>query len=372
MSQQKKHFPPSKNTLKLNALNNNFLEYKRSPDAQNALKVGIVPPFKHLDGNAVINQKGTQRLIKLDNLPKNFDWRNVTSHNFYPQLMPGNYVVPVRNQHIPEYCGSCFAFASVQTLGDRFNIMKALQNKGNNQFSKVELSIQDVLNCIPGMTCFSGGDSYMVYDLILKKGGIPDETCKSYQANVMLNRCEPSCYTCLAKSQNKCSDIGEKTFTKFGNNRCCKVEKYRNYEIEGFSNISARFRNEIKNKTNGWQSNELIKYIQTEIYLNGPVTIAIDAIPIETFKGDSIFSSPSKYKPELNHLVSIVGWGTDENNKVYWIIRNSWGTFWCEDGYIRIYTNSAGLSEYDNDVFGSYPKDWLKTSGQKEGDENIY
>jgi hypothetical protein len=58
MSQQKKHSPPSKNTIKFNALNNTFSEYKRSPDAQNALKVGIVPPFKHFDGNAVITQKG--------------------------------------------------------------------------------------------------------------------------------------------------------------------------------------------------------------------------------------------------------------------------------------------------------------------------
>jgi cathepsin X len=349
--------------------NTKFPEYVRSPEAQNAIKIGTVPT---LPNTLNVQDQNALRLINLNNIPNNFDWRNVTKHNFYPSLQPGNYCVPVRNQHIPQYCGSCFAFGSVQTLGDRFNIMKALQNKGNNQFSKIELSIQHVLNCLPNMTCFTGGDSYLVYQLILSKGGIPDETCKSYEANVNSNKCEPPCYTCLAKGQNNCADIGEKTFTKFGNNRCCKVEKFDLYGIEGFSNINARFKNEIKNKTNKWSQKDLIKYIQTEIYLNGPVTIAIDAIPLETFSGGRIFSTPKNYTPELNHLVAIVGWGTDtQTNKIYWVIRNSWGSFWAENGYIRIFTDSAGLSVDGNDVFGAYPKGWLNTSGQQPGDENI-
>jgi len=347
-----------------------FSEYKRSFNAPNALVIGNVPKLMHIYNQAQ-RSLSKQRIAKVGSLPENFDWRNIKSHLLYTKLQPGNYCVPVRNQHIPVYCGSCFIFGSLQTLGDRISILKALQNNGENNNEKIELSCQEVLNCLPNMTCSTGGDSYIVYDYVIKNG-IVDETCKSYEANSNSSKCKPECYTCMADSQNKCSEIGETEFTSFGNKRCCKVNNYKKYTIEGFSNINARFNNEILNNKNDWKNDELIDYIKTEIYTNGPVTVAIDANPIETFKGGSIFDKKSSitYTPELNHLVSIVGWGK-EDNKTYWIIRNSWGTFWCEDGYIRVYTDSVGLSDPLNDVFGAYPTGWINETGLDKSDTQV-
>merc|ERR1712013_237074 len=38
----------------------------------------------------------------------------------------------------------------------------------------------------------------------------------------------------------------------------------------------------------------------------------------------------------LNHAVQLVGYGTDETEGDYWLVRNSWGSGWGEGGYIRL------------------------------------
>lgn len=66
-----------------------------------------------------------------------------------------------------------------------------------------------------------------------------------------------------------------------------------------------------------------------EIYARGPVAATINAEPIVGYKG-GIFTDDS-HSQATNHIVSIVGYGTDEETGTkYWIVRNSWGQYWGE------------------------------------------
>lgn len=44
---------------------------------------------------------------------------------------------------------------------------------------------------------------------------------------------------------------------------------------------------------------------------------------------------------KTNHVVTAIGYGVEDGQE-YYIIRNSWGRDWGEDGYIRIATSPEG------------------------------
>lgn len=61
----------------------------------------------------------------------------------------------------------------------------------------------------------------------------------------------------------------------------------------------------------------------------------VNANPLLEYYG-GIITDQSIWKIMVNHVVSIVGWGTDPvTKKQYWIVRNSWGQYWGEMGYFR-------------------------------------
>lgn len=92
----------------------------------------------------------------------------------------------------------------------------------------------------------------------------------------------------------------------------------------------------------------------SELIQRGPLACSIHADQLlDDYKG-GIFRNPTTFN-ESNHEISIVGWG-EENGEKYWIIRNSWGTYWGENGFFRLVRGENNIL-IEDDCWWAVPED---------------
>ena len=87
-----------------------------------------------------------------------------------------SYVSVSRNQHIPQYCGSCWAFSAASAVSDRLRLM----TKG--AWPTQELSPQVIVNCASDAHGCHGGNMLSAYK-VMKTMGVPEEGCMRYTAD---------------------------------------------------------------------------------------------------------------------------------------------------------------------------------------------
>jgi cathepsin L len=210
--------------------------------------------------------------------------------NFEPNPLPPSVdwrskgvVTPVKDQG---GCGSCWAFAAVECIESTL-----FQATGKT----VILSPQNMVSCTPnpqhcgGTGGCAGATSELGYQYVADHG-LASEKDYPYRAVT-----------------GKCDETKPKT---------AHIHSYIKLIENNYTDLIYALAN------------------------TGPIAVSVDAEPWMSYSR-GVFTGCGLTRIDINHAVQAVGYGTD-GGKDYWIIRNSWGSFWGESGYIRLFRHSDG------------------------------
>ena len=124
------------------------------------------------------------------------------------------------------------------------------------------------------------------------------------------------------------------------------IMEYENYPyISGDTGRKSKCRykeKDVVTKISGYRmvNNPKPINIKKYLYKYGPISAAINSDCIEDYYYGIVDYSSSKCGNSLDdvsHAVTIVGWDYDEETQTdYWIVRNSWGIDWGNEGYMYV------------------------------------
>ncbi|GKY95537.1 hypothetical protein MPSEU_000515300 [Mayamaea pseudoterrestris] len=258
--------------------------------------------------------------ISKSDLPANFRWDNVNGTS---------YITKSLNQHLPQWCGSCWAHGALSSLADRIKIDRKAHGHGADE---INLSIQYLLNCgssIAG-SCL-GGSPTGAYQFIHETGFVPYDTCQPYLAcnsDSFHGFCPHALSDTTCSSQNTCRTCTMKIIPSlhpFGQ-VCREIDHFPNATIAEYGTISLH--------ANDGDAEETMHQIQAEILARGPVSATINGKALHDYRF-GVFDDMDASNV-TTHAVSLIGWETDDDGNVAYIARNSWGEYWGNMGFFRV------------------------------------
>lgn len=210
-------------------------------------------------------------------------------------------VTPAKDQGM---CGSCWAFSATGAM------------EGVNAIATgklISLSEQELVTCDVGGSSegCNGGLMDDAFEWVIENGGIASE--------------ETYPYTSWTGDDGICNtklEGEEKTVT-----------------IDGYSDVDS------------YNEEALLAAVAKQ-----PVSVAIDgsAFDFQLYYEGIYNGSCSSDPNDINHGVLVVGYGT-ENGLDYWVVKNSWGGSWGDEGFIKMVRNGSPFGICAIHSMASYP-----------------
>ncbi|XP_029159391.1 uncharacterized peptidase C1-like protein F26E4.3 isoform X1 [Nylanderia fulva] len=258
------------------------------------LRLGTLNPSQ-----SVYKMNPVRRIYDPDALPREF---NARTH--WPR--------DISDIHDQGWCGASWAISTADVASDRFAIM----SKGAEG---VKLSAQHLLSCNNrGQQGCKGGYLDRAW-LFMRKFGLVDEECYPWT----------------------------------GRNDQCRLRKRSTLKIAGCRNPSNPQRTELYKVGPAYRLGNETDIMQ-EILTSGPVQATMrvyqDFFSYES--GVYRHSRSAELHDSGYHSVRIIGWGEDASYRgpplKYWLVANSWGRNWGENGLFRIQkgTNECEIESY--------------------------
>nr|GEZ07653.1 low-temperature-induced cysteine proteinase-like [Tanacetum cinerariifolium] len=191
-------------------------------------------------------------------------------------------VTPIKDQG---QCGSCWAFSVVGAIESAHALVTG---------ELIRLSEQELIDCDNFDYGCDGGNMDNAFRWVIKNGGIDTEADYPYtSANGYAGKCIISKENHIAASIDSYTDVEPNE-----NALLCAVAKQ-------------------------------------------PITVGIDgsAYDFQLYTGGIYNGECSSSPYDIDHAVLIVGYGSQKSED-YWIVKNSWGTYWGMDGWMFIKRNT--------------------------------
>jgi len=192
-------------------------------------------------------------------------------------------------------CSSSYAIAAATALGSRFCV------SDQEAYGNTRLSPQQALSCDKKSQGCKGGGIDSVWTYIERRGLFP-ESCVPFAGGK-----EAACKSDCAPEQ--------------------KLKAIDHCMMRGAKNI----KREIFNRGP----------VVAPMYLKDDFMVYKGGVYTPTENANMQFGADGQ---PIQHAVTIMGWGRFEGTP-YWIVKNSWGTTWGEDGWARVAINTGAIRE---------------------------